>query len=163
MDEFGEDQKSGVDWFRIVPFIFLHLMCLTVFWVGWSWVAIAVAVGLYLIRMFAITGFYHRYFAHKAFKTSRWFQFVGALIGCAAAQRGPLWWASHHRNHHRRSDRPGDVHSPRQFGFWWSHMGWFLSRENFRTSVAEVAWFWPPLRSKSYCSNNLREYLRLIL
>ena len=91
MDEFDEDQKAGVEWFRIVPFIFLHLMCLTVFWVGWSWVAIAVAVGLYLIRMFAITGFYHRYFSHKTYKTNRFWQFLFAVLGNASVQRGPLW------------------------------------------------------------------------
>ena len=88
-----------VDWLRIIPLIFLHAMCLGVFWVGWSWIAVGVAVGFYLLRMFAITGFYHRYFSHKAFKTSRKWQFVFAVLGNSAVQRGPLWWAGHHRHH----------------------------------------------------------------
>jgi stearoyl-CoA desaturase (delta-9 desaturase) len=129
----GQDQTRSkqVDWLRVLPFVAIHLGCLGVFWVGWSPVAVVVAVLLYLIRMLAITGFYHRYFSHKSFKTSRGAQFIFALIGASAAQRGPLWWASHHRHHHIHSDREADVHSPKQHGFLWSHMGWFTSRANF--------------------------------
>jgi stearoyl-CoA desaturase (delta-9 desaturase) len=141
------DIKS-VDWLRIVPLIFLHLMCLGVFWVGWSWTALIIALLLYIIRMFAITGFYHRYFSHKAFKTNRFWQFVFAILGNASVQRGPLWWASHHRHHHRFTDQETDAHSPSRHGFWWSHIGWLTSRANFATKykfVAEWARF-PELR-----------------
>jgi stearoyl-CoA desaturase (Delta-9 desaturase) len=122
-----------VDWVRCVPFALLHLSALAVIWVGWSPVALAVCLGMYVLRMFAITGFYHRYFSHKSFKTSRAGQFVFAVLGASATQRGPLWWASHHRMHHKNSDKPEDVHSPKQHGFWWSHMGWITSRSNFPT------------------------------
>ncbi len=122
-----------VDWARVVPFLGMHVACLAVFAVGWSPVAILVAAALYVVRMFAITAFYHRYFSHRAFKTSRAAQLVFAVLGASAVQRGPLWWAGHHRLHHRRSDGPDDVHSPRQRGFLWSHLGWFLSRRNFAT------------------------------
>ena len=105
------DQARKVDWARIVPFIVLHAGCLAVLWVGWSPVAVGVAVGLYLVRMFAITAFYHRYFSHRAFKTSRAWQFVFAVLGNSAVQRGPLWWAAHHRKHHRHSDEGPDAHS----------------------------------------------------
>lgn len=132
------DQKT-VDWLRIVPLLFLHLMCLGVFWVGWSWTAVIVAVLLYLIRMFAITGFYHRYFSHKAFKTSRAWQFIFGVLGNASVQRGPLWWAAHHRHHHRYTDQAQDVHSPSRHGFWWSHIGWLTSRANFPTNYNYVA------------------------
>lgn len=133
-----EEDKRRVDWLRVVPLILLHTGCLLVFWVGWSPVAVIVAVVLYLIRMFAITGFYHRYFSHKAFKTNRFWQFVFAVIGNASVQRGPLWWASHHRHHHRFADRDNDVHSPLQHGFWWSHIGWLTSRGNFPTRIRYV-------------------------
>jgi len=53
-------------------------------------------------------------------------------------QRGPLWWAAHHRKHHRHADTEVDVHSPRIHGFWWSHMGWITSPENFPTDVKQV-------------------------
>jgi stearoyl-CoA desaturase (delta-9 desaturase) len=129
--------RAGIDWLRIIPFIGLHLGCFAVIWVGISPFAVATAAALYLLRMFAITAFYHRYFAHKSFKTSRWLQFLFALIGASATQRGPLWWAAHHRQHHRHADKNNDPHSPRQ-GFIWSHMGWFLSRKYFKADLSLV-------------------------
>ncbi|MEI6545321.1 MAG: acyl-CoA desaturase [Methylococcales bacterium] len=123
---------EAIDWLRVIPFILMHLVCLLVFVVGWSPVALWVALFSYFIRMFAITAFYHRYFSHKAFKTSRVCQFLFALLGATATQRGPIWWASHHRRHHLYSDKEKDIQSPRH-GFIWSHMGWFLCLKNFTT------------------------------
>ncbi|GLQ99078.1 acyl-CoA desaturase [Dyella mobilis] len=129
---------SRIDWLRATPFVILHLACLAVFWVGVSPVALAVAAALYALRMFALTGFYHRYFSHRAFQTSRAVQFTFAVIGAACVQRGPLWWAAHHRNHHRHADTQLDPHSPTVFGFLWSHMGWFLTPRAFHTDLARV-------------------------
>ena len=132
------DARHHVDWLRVLPFAGMHLACLGIIWVGASWTAVAVAAGLYVIRMFAITGFYHRYFSHRTFETSRPMQFAFAVLGAASVQRGPLWWAAHHRKHHRHADTEADVHSPRQHGFWWSHMGWITSPENFPTDFQQV-------------------------
>ena len=129
------DRATGVDWARLVPFVVVHFSCLAVIWVGWSPVAVAVAIGMYLLRAFFVTGFYHRYFSHRTFKTSRPAQFLFAVAGNSAAQRGPLWWAAHHRQHHRTSDHEGDPHSPHEHSLYWSHMGWITSRENFRTRL----------------------------
>jgi len=130
--------KAGTDWMRVVPFAGMHVACATVIWVGISPIAVAVAFGAYFVRMFAITAGYHRYFSHRTFKTSRVGQFVLAVIGASAAQRGPLWWAAHHRVHHQYSDLDGDVHSPKQKGFFYSHVGWVLSREHFATDLGRV-------------------------
>lgn len=127
-----------IDWARIVPFILMHVTCLAVIWVGWSPVAVGVAVALYFIRMFAITGFYHRYFSHRTFKTSRLGQFIFGLIGASAVQRGPVWWAAHHRHHHAHSDKQDDPHSPLQLGFLRAHMGWFLTRKGFNPDLRLV-------------------------
>jgi stearoyl-CoA desaturase (delta-9 desaturase) len=139
IDSWAEDERdmtrdpNELDWVRAVPFVLLHLACLFVLVVGWSWIALGVAVGYYALRMFAITAFYHRYFSHRAFQTSRGVQFLFALLGSSAIQRGPLWWASHHRAHHKFADQEiGDLHSPVHKGFWWSHVGWILSRGSFR-------------------------------
>lgn len=129
---------AASDWVRVAPFIALHLACLSVLAVGISWVAVGVTLVTFFARVFGLTAFYHRYFSHRAFKTSRWFQFVGAFLGGAAGQRGPLWWAAHHRDHHRHSDTDGDVHSPHVHGFWWSHMGWFMRHDNFNKGLAGV-------------------------
>lgn len=53
-------------------------------------------------------------------------QFFIAFLAQSSAQKGILWWAGHHRHHHKFSDASDDLHSPHQEGFWWSHMGWFL-------------------------------------
>lgn len=144
----SEIDERKIDWLRAIPFITLHAAVLGVLWTGVSLTAIGVAIVLYALRMFAITGFYHRYFSHRAFRTSRATQFAFALLGASAVQRGPLWWAGHHRQHHARSDQAGDVHSPRHQGFWWSHHGWFLSRANFATPTERIQDFsrYPELR-----------------
>lgn len=142
-----DERADRIDWFRAIPFIGIHLACIGVYFVGISRFAVFTAIALYAIRMFALTGFYHRYFAHKAFHTSRAVQFAFALIGAACVQRGPLWWAAHHRNHHRFADTERDQHSPRR-GFLWSHMGWFLTRRAFRTDFSVIGDFarYPELR-----------------
>jgi len=120
-----------IDWLRTLPFIGMHVACFGVIWVGWSPIAVGTAIALYLVRMFAITAFYHRYFSHRSFKTSRITQFIFALIGASSVQRGPSWWAAHHRHHHATTEQEDDPHSPVFHGLWWSHTGWFLSREHF--------------------------------
>ncbi|CAN4271073.1 OLE1 Fatty-acid desaturase [Methylophilaceae bacterium] len=137
-DNTNQETEHRIDYWRVIPFVAMHLACLAFFWVGYSAFAIIFAIALYAIRMFAITGFYHRYFSHKAFQTSRFGQFIFAVLGATAVQRGPLWWAAHHRNHHSHSDEENDAHSPVQHGFLWSHIGWFLSRSNFHTQFDRV-------------------------
>ncbi|MGN6112687.1 MAG: acyl-CoA desaturase [Luteimonas sp.] len=139
----GDDgaQAAGadrIDWLRAAPFLAMHVACLGVLVVGASPFAVAVAAALYALRMFALTAFYHRYFSHRTFRTSRALQFLFAVVGAASVQRGPLWWAAHHRNHHRHTDTALDPHSPSVHGFLWSHAGWFLTREGFRTDWSRI-------------------------
>jgi stearoyl-CoA desaturase (Delta-9 desaturase) len=93
---------------------------------------------VYAVRLFGITAGYHRYFAHRSFRTGRAFQLVLAVLGTSAAQKGPLWWAAHHRDHHRWSDGPDDIHSPLERGFWWSHVGWILCTRHDETKLDRV-------------------------
>jgi len=123
--------ENKIDWLRAIPFILIQLSCLFVFVVGFSWAALITALVLCYIRIFSIGAFYHRYFSHRAYKTNRFWQFIFGVFGASSVQRGPIWWASHHRSHHATADQPEDAHSPVQHGFWWSHMGWFLSRKNY--------------------------------
>ena len=127
----AEAQRQG--WRRIYlnatasPYWGVHVLAIVgVAITGFSWWGVALALALYVPRMFFVTAAYHRYFSHRSYKTSRWFQFVLALGATATAQKGPLWWAAHHRVHHKLSDQPGDLHSVVQSGFWWSHHGWIL-------------------------------------
>ncbi len=133
-----ETLPEKVDWSRTIPFIILHLGCAAVIWVGASWIAVLAAIFLYGVRMFAITGFYHRYFSHRTFRTSRFVQFLFAVLGNSSMQRGPLWWAATHRHHHKHSDHEEDIHSPVITGFLWSHIGWLTSARNFPTAYENI-------------------------
>ncbi len=131
------------------PLLFVHIAALLgIFLVGFSGIALAVCAAAYFIRVFALTGGYHRYFSHNSYKTSRAFQFILAFVGASAAQLGPLWWASHHRHHHQHSDTEEDIHSPRQRGIWWSHIGWLLCRKYAKAELDRVRDFakYPEIR-----------------
>jgi stearoyl-CoA desaturase (delta-9 desaturase) len=148
-----------IAWLASIPVFVIHFGWLAVFWTGVSWPAVIAAVAVYWIQIFGVSAGYHRYFAHRTFRTSRAFQFVLGWLGATSAQMGPLWWSSFHRRHHAHTDQPGDVHSPRQSGFWWAHMGWILERANLKSDprfvrdwaeVPEIRWLdsvrWlPPL------------------
>jgi stearoyl-CoA desaturase (Delta-9 desaturase) len=105
-------------------FVGMHLSLLLVFVVPLSWKVGALALGGYGVRMWAVTAGYHRYFAHRSYKTSRTFQFILAVLGATTMQNGPIWWASVHRRHHKNADGPGDPHSPTPRGFGYAHVGW---------------------------------------
>lgn len=118
--------KQGAFWL-------IHLGCFLVLWTGFSWTAFSFCVALYFIRMFAITGVYHRYFSHRTYQTSRFFQFLLGFLGLTCAQKGPLWWAGHHRHHHKHSDTEEDIHSTVVHGIWWAHVGWILCSQYVET------------------------------
>jgi stearoyl-CoA desaturase (Delta-9 desaturase) len=118
-------REEHVNWPASVPFLLLHLLPLLVVFTGISTTAIVLFCVTYFGRMFLITAGYHRYFSHRSYRMGRIPQFLMAFGAETSAQKGVLWWAAHHRNHHQFSDTERDVHSPRK-GFWWSHVGWIL-------------------------------------
>lgn len=122
-----------------LPYALLHLACLGVFWTGVTWTDACVCVASFYLRGFAVGAGYHRYFAHKSFKTSRAMQFLLALVGTLSVQRGVLWWAETHRHHHRCADTPADLHSPTLQGFIYSHSGWFMYGQHHQTNFSKVA------------------------
>ena len=61
-----------------------------------------------------------------------------AVLAECATQKGVLWYASHHRWHHRHSDTELDLHSPRQRGFWYAHLGWIFVPRNDATDYTAV-------------------------
>ena len=126
-----------INWRSSVPFLAFHGVPLLAVVTGVTAKAVVIAAVLYGVRLFAITAGYHRYFAHRSYRASRGVQFVLALVGTTAAQKGPLWWAAHHRAHHRFSDTDADIHSP-QKGFWWSHVGWILCDRHSATDLSAV-------------------------
>ena len=131
-----------------IPFVIFHLAVFGVFLVHFKWSYVIACILTYEIRMFFVTAGYHRYFSHRSFKTSRWFQFIIAWMAMSSSQKGVLWWAAHHRHHHRYSDQEDDLHSPTLFGFWWSHVGWILSDKYNNTRFDYIGDFakFPELR-----------------
>ncbi len=119
-------------------FVGMHIACIGVFWTGFTTEAVVMAVTLYVARVFGITGGFHRLFAHRTYKTSRVFQFIMAFLGQMSMQRGMIWWAAKHREHHRDSDMPADAHSPVQHGFWFSHCGWVFNEEASKADYDRV-------------------------
>jgi stearoyl-CoA desaturase (delta-9 desaturase) len=143
------DADEKIEVVTSLPFIAVHVVALVgVFLVGFRWWYPLVALASYYVRMFFVTAGYHRYFSHRAYKTSRWFQFVLAVGAESTSQKGVLWWAAHHRDHHKYSDQPIDIHSPRQKGVWWSHVGWILCPKYNETKLERIKDFaqYPELR-----------------
>jgi len=123
----------------VVAYGLLHLGCLGVFFVPFDSHAVAIFCGAYLIRGFGVSVIYHRYFAHRTFRTSRVMQFLFGLYGTTTVLGGPLWWAQTHREHHRHADTPDDIHSPRYQGFVYSHCGWFLTHAHRDVDLSKVS------------------------
>lgn len=119
-------------------FVLVHLACLGVFWTGVTTTALVLCATLYVVRMFAITAGFHRYFSHRSYKTSRVGQFLFALVAQTSAQSGVLWWAAKHREHHKHSDTEDDVHSPAQHGFVFAHVGWIFTERNQNADYSNV-------------------------
>ena len=120
-----------------IPFVLIQLSVLLVFTTHFSWAGLALCGVSYFVRMFAITAFYHRYFSHRTYKMGRVMQFIAAALGATATQKGALWWAAHHREHHKYSDTPEDPHSSTK-GFWHSHFLWFMYKEGSETDYEGI-------------------------
>ncbi len=132
-------------WYRVTriaislaPLLAVHFALLAIPFVEFTWWSVLAIFVVTRICGVGVTVGLHRYFSHRAFKTTRWFQFVLGFMGCTALQKGPLWWPIHHRLHHRHSDRKDDPHSPVVDGFWYGHIGWLFSRDLMNPDQAVV-------------------------
>ena len=141
------DPGARVDWRSAVPFLVVNAIPLLIVFTGFSRRALILLAVTFIVRQFCITGGYHRYFSHRSYSLPRLPQLLLAIGAGTAAQKGPLWWASQHRIHHRTADTAADPHTPRK-GFWWSHVGWILSDRYWQTDLGAVSDFarYPELR-----------------
>ena len=137
MHALGDGLRDDIMYPSAIPFVLVHLGCLAAIWSGVTWSALALCAALYVLRMFAVVAGYHRYFSHRAFSTSRAFQFVLAVVAQSSAQKSVLWWAAKHRHHHLHSDTEEDVHSPRRKGFVYSHLGWIFDRKHDQADLTQ--------------------------
>ncbi|HKP26068.1 MAG TPA: acyl-CoA desaturase [Dongiaceae bacterium] len=143
----ADGERDDIMYPSAIPFVLVHLGCIAAIWSGVTWSAAILCAALYVLRMFAVVAGYHRYFSHRAFATSRAFQFVLAVLAQSSAQKSVLWWAAKHRHHHLHSDTEGDVHSPRRKGLLYSHVGWIFDRKHDQADLTKVSdlTHWPEL------------------
>jgi stearoyl-CoA desaturase (Delta-9 desaturase) len=128
-----KEQRNHPNWRQEVGFVLIHLSPLLALWTQVTLFDWVLCIALYFVRMFFVTAGYHRYFSHKTFKTSRFFQFLLAFFAQTSLQKGALWWAANHRIHHQHSDTPKDPHSANVYGFWYSHIGWIMGPDYKKT------------------------------
>jgi len=142
VDPVARSRGTAAPAFPLTPaaaaFGLIHLAALGVFSVPFRPALAWMAFALYVVRMFGVTAGYHRYFSHRSYRLGRGAQFLMACLAQTSGQKGVLWWAANHRNHHRHSDAPGDLHSPVRDSFWWSHVGWILSSRHDRPDLSRV-------------------------
>ena len=136
--ETAEEFHDDIIYPQVLPFVLVHIAALAAIFTGVSARMVLLCIGLYVVRMFGVTAGYHRYFSHRTFKTSRAGQFILAFLAQSSAQRGIIWWAAKHRHHHRHSDTEQDIHSPRQRGFLFAHVGWVFHPDNGATDFDAV-------------------------
>ena len=134
----SEEFHDDIIYPHTIPFVLMHVACFAAIWTGVTWKAATIGIILYWVRMFGVTGGYHRYFSHRSYKTSRFFQFILAMLAQSSTQKNVLWWAGVHRHHHKHSDTEEDVHSPRHRGFWYSHFGWIFDQKFDKTDTSTV-------------------------
>lgn len=122
---------------RIIKFRvwLVHVASLGIFFVPFDYSLLLYTAVTFFVRTFGWEAGSHRYFSHRSYKTSRAFQLFLAVLAASGGQRGPIWWATYHRAHHRDSDTQTDPHSPTHRGFWYAHMGWFLDPKNIDTDL----------------------------
>ena len=136
--ESSADSPSDIVYPSAGPFILVHLACFASIWTGVTTGAVVLGIALYWLRIFGIGAGYHRYFSHRSYETSRVFQFVLAVLSQSTAQKSVLWWAAKHREHHLFSDTEKDVHSPRHYGFVYSHLGWIFDRRHGAVNLTRI-------------------------
>jgi stearoyl-CoA desaturase (Delta-9 desaturase) len=106
---------------------------------GFTWSALGLFLGMYLVTGLGITVGYHRLFTHRGFETSGVMKAILAIFGSMAVEGPVLKWVAQHRRHHQHSDQPGDPHSPNLYGggvigvlrgLWHAQVGWIFQPDS---------------------------------
>lgn len=101
---------------------------------------VALAMVMAVVTGMAVTGGYHRLFAHKSFEAKWPIKVLLLLFGAASFENSALRWASDHRNHHKYVDTDQDPYNIKK-GFWYAHIGWILFKRNImpkRDNVSDL-------------------------
>ena len=105
-------QKTIAAFIVITPFLFFIYTVYYTFWVGVPAFFIYLWAVMHFLGMCGISLGFHRLASHSSFKPHRAIKMFFLILGSASGQGSVIYWASHHRRHHHKADKPGDVHSP---------------------------------------------------
>lgn len=92
---------------------------------GWGMIAISIIL-LYLTGL-SITAGYHRFYAHRSYRTHPVIEGILLFFASMAGQGSALRWAFDHRLHHAHVDTDNDPYSIKK-GFWYAHFLWILEK-----------------------------------
>lgn len=71
-----------------------------------------ILLGYFLYGCLGVVVTFHRLHTHKSYSVNPIIAKVFSVLGCFAGTGSPLAWVAIHINHHLKSDKPGDPHSP---------------------------------------------------
>ncbi|GAA3661799.1 hypothetical protein GCM10022224_026700 [Nonomuraea antimicrobica] len=100
----------------IAPFIALSAGIWLAWGTGVSLTDLLLAAVLYVVTGLGVTVGFHRLLTHRSFTARPWLRVVLAVAGSMSFQGNLIDWVAVHRRHHAFTDRPGDPHSPYQYG-----------------------------------------------
>lgn len=126
------DTSRGINWGAAIFLITYQTILLIAlpFYLYYSPPSIGLTLFTFLLLFvtgISITGGYHRYFAHRTYRTNRFIEGILLFLGSMTAQGSALRWSFDHRNHHAFVDTDDDPYSINK-GFWYAHFLWILEK-----------------------------------
>lgn len=133
MSERKPEENIPWDWGNLIFMVAYHLalfVSMPIYLYYWSpgWDLLAATGLVYIIGGIGITAGYHRFYSHRAFSPSKWFEPILLAMGTISVQGPVLEWASNHRMHHNHVDEEEDPYSINK-GFWYAHILWILKKD----------------------------------
>jgi len=125
-----KDLLKRIEWVNLIFLVSAHLVALIGGWVlftieGLHPYTLILSLFMMVICGVAITGGYHRLFAHRSYKANWFLKSLFLIFGAAAFQNSARRWGSDHRRHHKYVDTVKDPYNIKE-GFLFAHIGWIV-------------------------------------
>lgn len=105
-------------------------------------------LGYFLYGCLGIVVTFHRQLTHQSYQTNPFVNKFFSILGCLGGTGSPLAWVAIHINHHLKSDKPGDPHSP-------LYKGLRIFSLNYETEIdANTKW-----RMRSLITDKFQQFL----
>lgn len=139
-----------IHWSYAITIGLFHLLAVLAFlpW-AFTWAGlVAMCLGVLVFGQ-GIILCYHRLLTHRSFVVPAWLERTLVFIALCCLQDTPAKWVAIHRYHHNHSDEQPDPHSPR-VSFFWSHIGWLITRNPGAHNIRVYGKYAPDLLSKPF-------------